>query len=66
MTQQLNEALLRLPDVRKATGLSRQGIYRAERDGMFPRRVKISLRSVAWRQSEINAWIEARVRKVAL
>lgn len=65
MVQQIQDALLRLPEVRKATGLSRAGIYRAEREGTFPKRVCISERCVAWKQSEVMKWIEARSHKVA-
>jgi hypothetical protein len=31
-------------------------IYRAEKVGKFPARVRIGLRRVAWRESEIEDW----------
>ena len=40
--------LLRLPDVRHKTGLSRSAIYRRIADGTFPAPVKIGARSSAW------------------
>ena len=61
MVPQLQEALLRIKDVRSATGLSRASIYRAEREGRFPARVPIGERSVAWRASEVQAWIADRI-----
>ena len=49
--------LLRLPDVRRKTGLSRSAIYRRVADGTFPAPVKIGMRSSAWAGNEIDAWI---------
>ncbi len=58
---QLNP-LLRLPDVRQVTGLSKTSIYRLESKGAFPRRVRLSERASAWKSEEIAAWIESRPR----
>jgi prophage regulatory protein len=52
--------LLRLPDVIRATGLSRSAIYRLEARGDFPARVRLSVRATAWRSDLVSAWIEAR------
>jgi prophage regulatory protein len=52
--------LLRLPQVSDLTGLSRTSIYRLERSGAFPRRVRLGLRTVAWHESSVVAWIAAR------
>ncbi len=56
---QLNQ-LLRLPDVRQVTGLSKSSIYRLESEGAFPQRVRLSERATAWKSDEIAAWIESR------
>jgi prophage regulatory protein len=56
----LNGALLRLPAVVLATGLSRSTIYRLAGLGEFPRCIKLTERTSAWCASEINQWIEAR------
>ncbi len=56
-------ALLRLPEVKSRTGLSRSEIYRREAIGQFPRRVSLGARSVGWPSEEIQAWIEARIRE---
>lgn len=50
--------LLRLPDVLSRTGLSRSTLYA---DPTFPKSVKVGQRAVAWAESEIDAWIEARM-----
>ncbi len=41
---------------------SRQTIWRWERAGMFPKRVKLGPNSVGWRKSEVSAWLDARER----
>lgn len=64
MAEQRNEALLRMSTVRTMTGLARSSIYELEKRGLFPHRVALSERSVAWRASEVQAWIEGRARKV--
>lgn len=51
--------LLRWSSVTSRTGLGRSAIYAAMERGTFPKPYKISAQSVAWRESEITAWIEA-------
>lgn len=53
-------ALLRLPSVIHLTGLGRSTIYRMITRKEFPRPVRLGLRSVAWRQSDLSDWIEER------
>lgn len=52
--------LLRVKQVVALTGLSRATIYRLERKGRFPTRRKLSLNSVAWRDSDVRAWMTSR------
>lgn len=65
MTIQLEDALLRLKDVRRITSLGKSTIYRLEKAGRFPQKIAITQGSVGWRLSDINAWIAARSAKVA-
>lgn len=58
----MTKSLLRLPRVLERTGLSRTHLYRLAALGNFPAPVKISHRASAWLESEINDWIDARVR----
>jgi prophage regulatory protein len=51
------ERLLRLDSVMALTGLSRPSLWRMEREGRFPKRQKIGARAVAWRESEIRAFL---------
>jgi prophage regulatory protein len=52
--------LLRFGEVRQRTGLSRSTIWRMERSGMFPKRVKVSVNVVAWREDEVGEWIRSK------
>jgi len=52
--------MLRLPQVIELTGLGRDSIYRLGNAGQFPRPRKISERASAWREDEIQQWIESR------
>lgn len=55
--------LLRLPDVKARTGLSRSEIYRriASNPQTFPAPVKLGKRANAWPAHEIDAWATARI-----
>ena len=53
--------LIRLPEVRNRVGYSPMHIWRLEKAGRFPRRVKLGVNSVAWVESEVTAWCEARI-----
>jgi prophage regulatory protein len=54
--------LLRVGEVTEMTGLSRTTIWRRERKGEFPQRVKLGPQAVGWRADEIEEWIESRPR----
>jgi prophage regulatory protein len=42
---------------------SRVQLWRLERDGMFPRRVRIGPQRHGWIEAEINDWFVERVRE---
>jgi prophage regulatory protein len=44
-------------------GFSRQHLDALEATGRFPRRVKLSARAVAWRLSDLRAWMDKRGRE---
>lgn len=55
-----SDQLLRRPAVEELTGLSRSTLYEMMPKGAFPRPVKIGARAVAWRKSQVDAWIRER------
>jgi prophage regulatory protein len=57
------EILLKIRSVKDACALSRSELYRRMRNGEFPKPVAVGARAVAWRQSEVSAWIAARQPK---
>jgi prophage regulatory protein len=54
------QSLIRLPEVRRLTGLARSTLYRLEKAGLFVPRVRIGQRATAWRLEQVQAWIAAR------
>jgi len=55
--------LLRLPDVLERSALSRSALYRLVNEGAFPRPLKLTQRSVAWVESEVEAWIDEKMKR---
>jgi prophage regulatory protein len=54
------DALLKLPEVREKTRKSTTRIYADMAAGKFPRPIKIGERAVAWRESDVQRWLDAR------
>ena len=53
--------LLKMPEVRAKTGLSRSHLYALAQNGEFPKPIKLSERSSAWVESEVKDWIDTRI-----
>ena len=58
---QVTPRLIRRPKVESKVGLGRSSIYERIARGEFPAPVSLGRRSVAWIESEIDAWIAARI-----
>lgn len=58
--------IVRTPEVIRLTGLSRVTLWRLERVGQFPRRLRLSPNSVGWREDEVFNWIESRPRGLGM
>ena len=54
--------VLRLHAVKAKTGKSTSGIYADMTSGRFPKSISLGERAVGWLESEIDRWIESRVR----
>lgn len=52
---------LRLPEVKRVTGLSRSSIYLQIKTGHFPPPVRLGGRAVGWVEEEIASWARDRV-----
>lgn len=50
--------LVSLKEVRERIPFSKATIYRKMGDGTFPKHVKIGTQRVAWREADIDRWIE--------
>ncbi len=55
-----NETLQRKPIVLSRTGLVNSTLYYFISEGSFPKPVKLGKRTVAWKKSEIDEWIDSR------
>lgn len=51
------EVLLRHKEVLARVRVSKVTLWRMRADGAFPEPVKVSQRSVRWRQSDVDAWM---------
>lgn len=65
MAEQLQTALtiLRRKQVEARTGLSRSTIYDRIKAGTFPAPISLGEKSVGWIESEIDAWLNARIQE---
>jgi prophage regulatory protein len=53
--------LLRLPEVKAITGLSKSTLYVLIQEKNFPPPVRVGARAVAWVRSEVKQWAAGRV-----
>lgn len=53
--------LLKLKTVIDVTGISRSHLYALVEKGEFPKQIKLSERSSAWIESEVQGWIDSRI-----
>ena len=52
--------LLRSRAVLERTGLSKTTMYRQIEIGDFPRPIQLTEKTTAWREHEVDEWIESR------
>ena len=57
----LQHKLLRLPQVKATTGLSKSSIYARISEGTFPKQIPIGPLLVVWVESDIQNWITEQV-----
>lgn len=49
-------------EMKRLIGVSRTTLWRWERKGLFPARIKLGPNSVAWAEDEVAAWLASRPR----
>jgi prophage regulatory protein len=52
-----NNTIIRLPKTIEKTGLSRSTIYKLESLGDFPKKIKLSPRTMGFLESEVDKWL---------
>ena len=57
----MSQRILRLPDVKSRTGLSRTSIYKLMAENAFPRQIHLGKRMIGWPEFAIEEWITQRV-----
>jgi len=55
--------ILRLPQVKGQTGLSRSTIYLRIKNKEFPESISLGGRAVGWLESDIQDWLEDKCKK---
>ncbi|MCB1660836.1 MAG: AlpA family phage regulatory protein [Pseudomonadales bacterium] len=68
INNQLSYKMLRMKQLIEYTGLSRSTLYdmmdvKSKRyDPTFPRAIKLTEATVCWLESEVNAWLESKIK----
>ena len=57
MATQEADRLLSLPEVLELTGVGKTKVYMDVKRGIFPAPVKVGVKSVRWRASELQEWM---------
>ena len=64
MDKQLEERrIIRIDEVSQLTGLAKSTIYKKVSEGSFPPPVRLGTRSVGWRLTDIDLWLQAPERQ---
>ena len=53
--------ILRLPDVKKRTGLARSTIYLRISNNQFPKPISLGGRAVGWLESDVENWLQSQI-----
>lgn len=54
------DRLILWPELHRRIPLSRVAVWEARRRGAFPLPVRVAKNRIAWKLSEVNAWINSR------
>ncbi len=56
----MENRILRVREVCLMTGLSRTTLWRLEKVGMFPKRMKLARQAVGWSWNQITKWLSSK------
>jgi len=56
------ERIVREADRQYVTSISRTKAWQLEKEGLFPKRIRLGNRSVGWKLSELLEWVENQPR----
>ena len=59
----MSHRILRLPEVKQLTGLSRSSIYLRIANHEFPDSISLGGRAVGWLEQDVSAWIAERIEQ---
>lgn len=57
----MSNKIIRLPEVKSKTGLSRSTIYLRMFKGVFPQTISLGERAVGWLEDDIDQWLDDRI-----
>ena len=57
----MSHRILRLPEVKEVTGLSRSSIYLRMANHEFPESISLGGRAVGWLEQDVDEWIVERI-----
>ena len=57
----MSHTILRLPNVKRRTGLSRSTIYLRIANNDFPVPISLGGRAVGWLEEDVNNWLEEKI-----
>jgi prophage regulatory protein len=60
MSEPNSSGVGRVPEIEKLSGYQRSSLYRLEKRGLFPPRIKLGPRAIGWRRSEVLDWLANR------
>jgi prophage regulatory protein len=58
-----DKEFLSFKDIMDKLSIARSTIDRWEKEGNFPRRIKISANKVRWKSTEISEWLRNKVKE---
>ena len=58
----MSHTILRLPQVKDRTGLSRSSIYLRMANNEFPSTISLGGRAVGWLEKDIDDWLDKKIQ----